>query len=270
MAGLSHDIWAANSDFHLSSARIDDLAETISFQVSLDPKIRARNETQQSGCTVLLTGFFEEYLKKTVKAYLCALACTGISFSALPKRMQRTHFEGGGKVLSTVISREEKNRAQLFSGITVDDVLRRLYSPKDKLSDGYYIVWEAFADTQQSPGTDSISGILKSLDVKNVWPSIEQLAGDTTIQTSLTELIEKRNECAHTGAAVLIPTPAEIRRYVLILDKITDAISTLLDQRLLEVQSQFAFDWFSPDRLGMSAPTFQGSADPAAEVPEAA
>lgn len=235
MSQITTELDVALADFEAALDRIDRLAQTIFQNTSVAPEIRELNETQQSGCTVLLTGFFEEFLKGAIRNYLCALPRTGIEFGKLPKKVRQTHYEGGGRVLSEVVGREARKKPQFFSGISADDVVFRLYSPANSNLKEYAIVWEAFADTKQSPTSDTVSDLLKGVDVGDVWPSIHTIAGKTTLDSQLRELVEKRNECAHTGRNRNAPTPPQILGYVEALRLIGRAVVELLSKKLVTV-----------------------------------
>lgn len=232
MAQLTTELDAALSDFEAALDRIERLANQVFKDTSIDPSVRDLNETQQSGCTVLLTGFFEEFLKGVIRHYLCALPRTGIEFSKLPKKLRQTHYEGGGRVLSDVVGRAARNKVQFFAGISADDVVYRLYSPANSNVEEYAIVWEAFADTKQSPTSDTVSDLLKGVDIREVWTNIHDLAGRSTLATQLGELVERRNECAHTGRNRTVPTAPQILEYVDTLRLIGRAIVKLLSQKL--------------------------------------
>lgn len=233
MSQITTGLNLAHDDFCTSLNRIRRLAETVFDQTSIEPERLELNNTQQSGCTVLLTGFFEDFLKSAIREFVVSIPKTGVSFDELPKKMRRLHFEGGGKVLSDVVSREASGKPQFFRGISVDDVVSRLHSPTSGNSDEYFIVWEAFADTKQSPTSATVSDLLKALSISSIWPGIYEATGVRTLDATLSELIEKRNECAHTGRNTSVPTALQIIGYVDALEKIAQGIVHLLCERLV-------------------------------------
>lgn len=243
MSPFAHELRVARDDFGESLGRIEALANVLFGTTSLDPEILRLNETQQSGCTVLLTGFFEEFLKNSVKAFISAIPRTGLDFEKLPKKIKETHYEAGGKVLAEVARREAKKMPQLFSGSNVSGVISRLYSPTNSGNE-YYILWEAFADTKQSPNASNVADLLQRLTLSNIWPSIEGRCGDAGVSKVLQDLIDKRNECAHTGRIGSVPTPPEVLSYIDALRKISDAVVDMLDDKLNDLSlSMPVYEW---------------------------
>ena len=229
---LASGLLLAYEDLDQSLARVEELANWLFESTTLAEPERTRQETQRAGCAVLLVGVFESFLKGVVREHLRAVPRTGRTFAQLPEKMRNLHYEGGGRVLAEVMQRQRKQEPQFFAGITANDVVERLYSPQNEASTEYYLVWEAFADTRQSPKSSTVSDILKGLGVETVWPSIEGHADDAALITDLTDLIEKRNECAHTGRMSVVPSAPEILRYAQVIRKIGSASVHLLSAAL--------------------------------------
>jgi hypothetical protein len=226
--------------------RVRELATFISRETSLalsDPTVLARHETQQCGAVVLLTGYFETFLKDVVKAYLASLCTTGIPFASLPEKLRRTHFEAGGKVITEVA--RSSGRVPRFGSISLEDAVFRLYSPTAG-EPTYSILWEAFADTGQNPRPNVVKEILNNLGISEVWPklsnrvslSLQRTVPDSALIINLENLIEIRNECAHTGRVSPIPGPSAIIEFASNLGQIGSGIVSLLTD---EIQSHEAF-----------------------------
>ena len=102
----------------------------------------------------------------------------------------------------------------------------------------YEIVWEAFADTEANPSPEVVRGIAKRLGVSDFWPTISEKSGeparwsDTALTSMLTDLITKRNECAHTGKVSPIPTTSEVLDFVDMLEVLSQSFVYALNDEL--------------------------------------
>ncbi|MBR0734427.1 hypothetical protein JQ595_37340 [Bradyrhizobium japonicum] len=212
--------------------RVRNLADAIFAATSVEEKVRLINETQQSAATVLLTGYFEAFLKEVMRAYITELSASGTPFDDLPVSIRQQHFESGGRVLQEVSSRARRNLSSRYGNARPEDIVARLNSPVASANGSYSILWEAFADTQESPRSSVVADLLKNLGLKEVWISIESTAGSSSLAQSLNALIEVRNECAHTGRISNVPTPPELLQYVETLTAIGSALVKVLDAEL--------------------------------------
>lgn len=211
----------ALADFDISLTRIRDLANNILAQTGSalgNPSVLRLHETQQCGAVVLLTGYFEAFLKDVVRAYIDALSNKRVPFSRLPQVLQDTHFEEGGKVLAEASQALRKNRTPFFGSVPREDIAARLYSPvQPKRRSNYSILWEAFANTRSNPNPDVVKEIGRTLNVKKFWSQIAVHSGsgksETTLSSSLHNLVVIRNACAHTGTVSPIPKPSELLDY---------------------------------------------------------
>jgi RiboL-PSP-HEPN len=220
-------------DFQGSLNRVESLANSIFLATSVEENARLINETQQSAATVLLTGYFEAFLKEVMRAYVSELSKSGTAFGDLPATVRQRHFENGGRVLQDVTNRAAKNLSSKFGNVRPEDVVTRLYSPVASIDGNYSILWEAFADTQESPRSTVVSSLLQNLGLKDAWPAIEGAAKSSGLAESLNALIEVRNECAHTGRISNVPTPPEIIQYINTLRSIGSAIVEVLESALM-------------------------------------
>lgn len=213
---------AALSDFQASLANVRDLINAIVANTGAalgSPQIRIRHETQQCSAVVLLTGYFEAFLKDVVKGFIDGVSNGSKDFGTLPPEIQHTHFESGGRVL-TEISKARRNSGFTPLGtVTREDVVERLFSPAfSPTAKTYVILWEAFADTRANPGPNVVRDIAKGLGIGNVWPTIAAKSGsghsDSTLSTTLQNLVLVRNSCAHTGTVSPIPSTADVLTYI--------------------------------------------------------
>lgn len=197
------------------------------------PDERLRDETLRCACTVILSGFFETFLKECAAAFIAEISLRNVPFSDLPPYTQLRHFEGGGELLG--LKARNHSRASWVSGDHFD-LVQRLSSPALR-SSNYTLVWEAFATTQGNPGPDVVEEILKSLGVDNRNPRLNTALGGTYsgLRFALGAFILVRNECAHTGTAVNVPTTGAVRSYCTTIEAISHAVVCVLEGRLTEI-----------------------------------
>lgn len=228
---------AALADLQISLGGIRDLVQNILAETGLaltDPHVLRRHEIQQCACPVLLSGYFESFLKDVIKAFVGSVASRGRPFATLPERMRRVNFEAGGRVLTSV-AKDTRRPYALFPHTTAEDVIVRLDSPRQNPLSGYTLIWEAFTDTQANPGPEVVSDLLRDLDVQAVWPAIAAKAGESesTLLARLNDLIVVRNACAHTGT--MSPSPPGASRvldYVDAIEKAASGIVLVLEDEL--------------------------------------
>ncbi|NJL28521.1 MAG: hypothetical protein HC897_11850 [Thermoanaerobaculia bacterium] len=166
------------SDFDVSLARIRLLADHLNQSLGAalaDSNLRALHETQQCGAIVLLTGYFEAFLKDLVRHYVDGLSRSGLAFDDLPDAVRHRHYEGGGRALTHASEAGRKGRATPFGNVAREDIVERLYSTASGAT-SYQIVWEAFADTRANPGPEVVKEIAQNLGAKDVWPEISRKA----------------------------------------------------------------------------------------------
>lgn len=230
----------ALADFGSSLNRIRALANSIvagTGAALADPSILDLHETQQCGAIVLLTGYFEAFLKDLVRQFIEDVSASGVAFAGLPEAIRDCHFEGGGRVLTKASEAARKGRATPFGNATREDIVARLNSASGATG-SYQIVWEAFADTEANPGPDVVKGIAKNLGLKNFWPTVSTKSGDpvrwsdTALTSKLNDLIAKRNECAHTGRVSPIPTAADVLDFADMLQSLGFGFVSALEDEL--------------------------------------
>ena len=229
----------ALADFGSSLNRIRSLARNIvagTGAALADPLVLSLHETQQCGAIVLLTGYFEAFLKDLVRRFIEDLSTCGVTFAGLPDAIRDCHFEGGGRVLTKASEAARKGRATPFGNATREDIVARLNSASGG-SGSYQIVWEAFADTESNPGPEVVKAIAKNLGLKDFWRTVSSKSGDparwsdSALKSKLNDLIAKRNECAHTGKVSPIPTAADVLDFADMLEALgTGFVSALEDE----------------------------------------
>jgi len=230
----------ALGEFILSLNGIRALANNINQntgQALANSSVRQLHETQQCGAIVLLTGYFEAFLKELVRRYLRDLCLSGVAFSALPARMQHKHFEGGGKILTKASEAGRTGITTSFGSATREDVVARLYSTSANAN--FNIVWEAFADTGANPRAAVVKTIGNDLGLEDFWRSISTNSGDparwsdTAVISKLDDLISRRNSCAHTGIVNPIPTAFDILDFSDLLQVIGESFVSTLEIKLI-------------------------------------
>lgn len=230
----------ALTDFGASLERIRALANNIAAATGAalaNTATRELHETQQCGAVVLMTGYFEAFLKDLVRRFIEDLSMSGLAFSGLPEDIRNRHFEGGGKVLTKASEFARKGKATPFGNPTREDIVARLHSTSNAGAP-YQIVWEAFADTQANPGPDVVRDIARGLGLKKIWPTIASHSGDparwsdSALTTKLADLVSKRNACAHTGTVSPIPTASDILDFADMLQALGTGFVTALEAEL--------------------------------------
>jgi hypothetical protein len=221
--------------FRESLDRVRLLADTLRHATSLDPEALALRETQQCGAIVLLSGYFEAFLKVAVKDCIDQICKSGLAFSALPVKMQIQHYAGGAEILKRIAASPQSR----YPGVTREDLASRLGSV---LSSSYQLVWEGFANTRSNPRPSVVAGIAKKFGFTGptaFWDSVWREAGapvqfaGSTIERKLDDLIDKRNECAHTGTVYPVPTPSDIIDYVDLLEVVGMGFVGVMQNQLI-------------------------------------
>ena len=84
-----------------------------------------------------------------------------------------------------------------------------------------------------------MTNMAQRLGLKNAWPTIAAKASvpgahvsEGALIAKLADLVSKRNECAHTGTAAVIPTPIELKEYAETLERIAQGFVGALEDLL--------------------------------------
>jgi len=221
------------SDFRKSLARVRDIADDVDRNIATimsDASVRNRYETIQCSAPVILSGFFESFLKQMAEKCIAEVCGLGRPFSTLPARIRQSHYELGGAVLAQRM-KDDRGRRPSRILATVDNIAARLASVT---ANPYDIVWEAFGDTRANPNTETVVHYLKRFGINRPWTKVAAKTGLSAgvLQTSLDSFLLLRHECAHTGTASTVPTPSEIRAYADLLEKIAVALVDVLEEHV--------------------------------------
>lgn len=196
-----------------------------------DPVVQDRHETILCASTVILSGFFESFLREIAEEVVTAICACSIPFGNLPDRVRVTHLWEGAKRVSE-FARQERSEDPIVLA-KASDAARRLASVAGPALP-YEIMWEAFAETQANPGPSQISDFLKRFGIENPIPTLAATVGvgENTLVIGLRSFLGVRNECAHTGSATTIPTSTDVRGYCDLIQNVGGGIDTLFNDLL--------------------------------------
>lgn len=221
----------ALTNFRASLTKVRDIIDDIDSNAALalrDSKARERYETTRCAVMVILSGFFESFLRTAAEEFVGEMCSRAVPFDVLPDRVRLAHFMEGAGVLMRQASKEKKDNPMVRS----EELVRRLAS----VSSGppYELIWEAFADTKSNPKPEVVREFLNRFGLED---SGKKLADKTGISqgssdTILSSFLQLRNECAHTGSAVSVPTTTEITGYCDFFEKLAKGIDNVLIDHL--------------------------------------
>lgn len=206
---------------------VDAVANTLSSPSAILPINLPVTTAISCATVVLISGYFESFLKDIVSEYIAKLNALNKPLASIPYEMRMKNFTGGSEALTLAAKLDKKQKSTSKS----DDLVRRLASISNPTS--YELVWEAFADTKSNPGPDIVKNILKGVDAEHSWEEINKLVtkhGDLNL--FLTAFIEIRNACAHTGRHSNPPTGQMLAEYVEKFKLLSECIDVLLGIRL--------------------------------------
>ena len=199
---------------------------------------------ERAALAVLLSGALERFLREVVEEYIEHVCATVQRFDDLPEVMRRHHYKGGADQLCEAV-RLETRRAAGRTPVPYSAALEVCRKLASSGAEKYALVWEAFADTQANPGPDTVKDILRRLDVRKPWETLEaRIPSDphpglrkggalgNKLNADLRELLSARNRCAHGMAETAAPAYSSIEDYLVSLEAIADGIVGALEQRL--------------------------------------
>lgn len=221
------NIFRATDDFLESLAVTEQVGLSLSTPAAISPSQLQITNAISCATVVLISGYFENFLKNLVKEYIDKLNALGKPLAAIPFDMQLKHYTGGADALARA-SKEDK---ALGSTSVSQDLSRRLASLSQPT--GYSLAWEAFSNTKSNPGTETVRVILAGLEVGQAWAEINALTSQHgRLDTFLMSFIKMRNVCAHTGRHHTPPTGVDIVEYVDKFRTLAECIDFLAGIRL--------------------------------------
>ncbi|MFK4135299.1 HEPN domain-containing protein [Pseudomonas luteola] len=203
------NLFSATDDFLGSLGTIRKVADSLSSPEALRPSQLPMTNAVCCASVVLLSGYFENFLKDIVKEFIEKVNSLSKPISEIPLDMIQKHYAGGSDALAWAVKLDKKVKSNIYS----QDLTARLGSLGN--SSGYTLAWESFANTRSNPSPDIVKDILQGLEIKKVWPEINDLyKSHGSLNSFLTSFIEMRNECAHTGRNTTPPSGMDIADYV--------------------------------------------------------
>jgi RiboL-PSP-HEPN len=229
---------SALQDLKSAISRVRDIAADIAAttpQALKNPQLLQRHNTIQCACPVLLSGYFETFLKNLAEAFVIALYGQGTPFLQLPNKIQKHHFLAGA---SLIVDKLKNRGTSRWITATHEDIALRLSSVCDPTLT-YELVWEAFANTRSNPGPDVVKEFLLNFGVENVSDKFNQFANPgwawNNCSAQLASFMAVRHECAHTGSSSTSFVPTNIQSYCDLIENISETIVKLLDNHLTTI-----------------------------------
>lgn len=222
----------ATNEFLVSLDVVDRVAMSLSTQEAIKPGQLPVTNAISCASIVLLSGYFESYLKNTVKEYIEGINLLGKPVALIPHKMQVRHYMGGAEALLSA-SKKDKGLNTTFMS---QDLTRRLGSLHNSV--GYELAWESFANTKSNPSTETVATILAGLEVEKAWIEINGLQKEHgRLDTFLESFIKMRNVCAHTGGHHTPPSSSDIVGYIERFRVLAACIDMLIGIRLEEFRN---------------------------------
>lgn len=203
------NIFLATDEFLGSLDVTEQVGQSLSLPEALKSSQLPITNAISCATVVLMSGYFENYLKNLVKEYIEAINSLGKPLSHIPFDMRLKHYAGGADALTWASKQDKELKSTLIS----EDLSRRLASLSQP--QGYILAWEAFANTKSNPGTETVRTILSGLEIEKAWVEINGLqTAHGRFDTFLESFIKMRNICAHTGRHHTPPSGVDIVDYV--------------------------------------------------------
>lgn len=226
------NVFNATDDLFVSLNVVDQVAASLSTVDALVPAKLPMTNAIGCASVVLLSGYFESFLKNIVAEFIQQLNLLNRPLVSLPYEMRIRHFASGSDALKWASKLDKK----LVGTVHSENLARRLASLGDPMN--YEFAWESFADTKSNPGPDVVREILSGLQIEKSWHEINLLVTKHgLLQTFLTAFIEMRNVCAHTGQHLSPPTGAMIMDFTTKFRALSECIDLLIGVKIEEFRS---------------------------------
>src|ERR1700733_11172135 len=209
----------ALAQFRADLALVRRSAEWIANTLPSDAISLSIGSAAYSGFTVLLCGYFESFVKASMKAFVLNVNGSNKPFPDLPEAFRLQHFRGGSKRIQDGVG-----KAKTSNDLTVlHDLSRRLASVS---AQPFEVVWEAFTETHANPNSDTVKELAKKLGVEDLWTKLhaKATAGHGDLRLFLDTFIAIRNECAHTGTPSAPPVYSDVISYIESLEVLATAL----------------------------------------------
>ncbi len=227
-------------NFHNSVDSVDRVVRQANLELMSNMSnsdVRRRFNFVSCSSLVLLSGMFESFFRDVARDYISLLCQRRVDFYMLSKHVKKTHLKEGGILVGHVANSNPKYSWIESSPDNITHRLNSVYSDRTN----YLLVWEAFANTGSNPGAEATEKFLQCLGVARVRQKLnEKLQADTNsnngyssvVKVKLDSLMKMRNECAHTGRIIEMPTYQVIRDYCEMLKNISKAMIEILYENL--------------------------------------
>lgn len=221
---------SALADFQNEISRIEKVADWLTTPQALESRMMPAGLAIRCGAVVLLSGYFETFLKACMCRFITSVNGLGKPLALLPGRLKITRFENGARALG----REIRKGRRMNDTSLCEDLAARLASVS--ATTGYTLAWEAFADTEANPGPNVVGSLLGSVGIEEPWRKIKAVppGGFGDLDLFLTSFIEMRNECAHSGNTASPPTASDLVQYGQNFIGLGTAIVVVLETKLAE------------------------------------
>jgi len=220
-------IFNATIEYYQSLDTAEEVANSILTPDALRPNRLAVTNAISCASVVLLSGYFESYLKDLIREYIESINALAKPLSDIPFSMRRKHYSGGADALVWASKRDKELQTLVMS----QDLTARLASLSNVT--GYVLAWEAFANTNSNPGTDTVAALLGGLEVEKGWKVIHDLSSQHgPLDAFLTAFMKVRNVCAHTGRHHTPPSGADLLDYIEKFRKLSECIEMAIAIRL--------------------------------------
>lgn len=226
------NVFYATDELFVSLDVVDQVAASLSTADALVPAKLPMTNAVSCASVVLLSGYFESFLKNIVTEFIQQLNLLKRPLVSLPYEMRLKHFASGSGALMWASKQDKKLEVTVHS----ENLTRRLASLGDPLN--YEFAWESFADTKSNPGPEVVRDILSGLRIEKSWQEINLLVTEHgLLQTFLTAFIEMRNVCAHTGQHLSPPTGPMIVDFTTKFRALAECIDLLMGVKIDEFRA---------------------------------
>lgn len=178
---------------------------------------------------------YEEFVEDLIKEWVRRLPAI-MAYSDLGDRIQNTHREGVGRLLIEL----PKKR---FKRLNVETVVSSLFNGVSGHAN-YELIPEAFLMNEQNLRKEVLEKLLADAGIENAWAWVEKhrevtgffqefLGKGNTAEAQLNELINYRNEAAHSGIINHTISSQLLLNLCLFIKAICQALSELVTYHLL-------------------------------------
>lgn len=220
------NFFKATDDLFDSLKVVESVADNVITPLSLTPGKAHQADALSCGTVVLISGYFEGYLKSIVQEFVGRLNALKKPLSTLPQSLLIQHLRVGGEIL-TELAKKDKKAQTVGTSVAFASRLSSVCDPAN-----YELAWEAFAETNSNPGPDVVKAILRGLDAEHSWDEINALVRQHgQLNLFLQSFIGTRNVCAHVGVHSNPPTGVMLIEHCAKFRALAECIDYLMEAR---------------------------------------